>query len=116
MLELKHQKQNKLSIAWKIEIHNSYLFANVSTKRVNSEKLGLWIYNLCRSVSFFFLCRRTSTFLKLILTDIFGIPQSSATHGYVMHFIWSTLAFDSINTSTVFLLLTKQLKEYRWKT
>jgi hypothetical protein len=49
MLELKHQEQTNSSVAWKIEICDSYL-AKVSTKEANSEKLGLEIGNPRRRV------------------------------------------------------------------
>ncbi len=47
MLELMRQEQTNRSIAWKIEIYNSYI-VNISTKKVNSEKSGLKFDNPCR--------------------------------------------------------------------
>jgi hypothetical protein len=47
-------EQTNSSIAWKIEIHNSYSADLFTKKKANSEKLGLGIDNPCRIVFFFF--------------------------------------------------------------
>jgi hypothetical protein len=60
MLELMHQKQTNSSVAWKIEIERFY-FANIHTKKVNMEKLG--IGKSCRRA--IWVCRRTSAFTRV---------------------------------------------------
>ncbi len=79
VLELIHQEQTNSSIAWKIEIHNSY-FVKISTKKVNLGKLmalGLTIH----AVKVFELAKEQVISWGLT-TSFFGIPELSTTGWY----------------------------------
>ncbi len=79
MLELVHQAQTISAIACKIEIHNAQ-FADLFTRKANSEKFWLGIDNPCLRF-FFWVRKQTSAFWGLI-AGIFGVCNHQL-RGYI---------------------------------